>query len=92
MASLSSYHFEVEVMPDGKWRTIDPDYVLFDDHIQAGLHACATCKCSYCREPSVFNMVKLRHATDGRECGVQMCRTCILLEREKFIMQKLYNK
>ena len=83
-----SYHCEVEIMPNGKWRRIDPDYVIFNEHIKVGLHDCETCKCTYCGDPSVFNLLVAKHQTDGRECGLQMCRNCLKIEHAKINSSK----
>ena len=73
----------IEILPNGKWRNTTPDYTVFNDHIQAGLHDCPTCKCSFCGEPSVFTMLCAVHKTDGRSCGLLYCKDCLQIEHNK---------
>ncbi len=75
--------YEVEVMPNGKWRNMKPDYVIFNDHIKEGLHQCPTCKCSFCNEPSILTTLCATHNTDGRKCGLMYCIDCSMLEYYK---------
>lgn len=75
--------YEVEVLPNGKWRNMNPDYVIFTDHITDGQHSCPSCKCSYCQEPSVFNIIHLTNTTDGRRAGFMYCLDCLRKEHEK---------
>ena len=78
MSSLTNY--EVQVLPNGKWRNKRPDYVVFNDHIKEGLHECPECKCSFCQEPSVVTLLKATHKTDGRSCGLMYCFDCCMIE------------
>jgi hypothetical protein len=75
--------YDIEILPDGRWRNKYPDYIIFNDHIKAGEHSCPSCKCSYCQAPSVFNMVHVTHKTDGRSAGFMYCMDCLVKEHEK---------
>ncbi len=80
---MSSY--EVEILPNGRWRNKNPDYVVFNDHIKEGEHSCSSCKCSYCQAPSVFNIIKVKNNTDGRYGGHMYCLDCLKKEYGKGI-------
>ena len=82
--------YEVEVMPNGKWRNMRPDYVIFNDHIKEGLHQCSTCKCSFCNEPSILTTLVATNNIDGRKCGLMYCVDCSMLEYYK-LKQKEKN-
>ena len=84
-AKMSSQitRYEVVVLPNGKWRNLFPDYVVFNDHIKEGLHQCPTCKCSFCQEPSVVTILMATHKTDGRSCGLMYCMDCSMIEYKK---------
>ena len=75
--------FSVEILPNGTWRNIDPDYVIFNDHIKEGEHSCSSCKCSYCQSPSVFNIIHVTNKTDGRRAGFMYCLDCLRKEHAK---------
>jgi hypothetical protein len=81
--SSKKTNYEVEILPNGKWRNIRPDYVLFNDHIKEGLHRCPTCNCSFCNEPSVVTTIVATHKTDGRSCGLMYCFECYFIEYNK---------
>jgi hypothetical protein len=81
--SANLTRFEVEVLPNGKWRNLQPDYIVFNDHIKEGLHSCPTCKCSFCNQPSIVTTLVATHKTDGRMCGLMYCFDCSLLEYNK---------
>jgi len=81
--SASIKNYDVEIMPNGKWRNLRPDYVLFNDHIKEGLHQCPTCKCSFCQEPSMVTLLKAKHNTNGSSCGLMYCGECCLIEYNK---------
>jgi hypothetical protein len=81
MSSLTNY--EVEVLPNGKWRNLKPDYVVFNDHIKEGLHECPECKCSFCQEPSVVTLLQATHNTNGTSCGLKYCFDCSMIEYKK---------
>lgn len=80
--------YEVEILPDGRWRNMKPDYVVFNDHIKEGEHSCSSCKCSFCQAPSVFNMIKIKHKTDDICAGYMYCLSCIRKEYEEALKNK----
>ncbi len=81
--SAQRTNYEVEIMPNGKWRNLRPDYVVFNDHIKEGLHQCPECKCSFCQEPSVVTIPTAIHKTDGRLCGLMYCWDCYMCTFQK---------
>jgi hypothetical protein len=81
--SSQKTNYEIQIMPNGKWRNLRPDYVVFNDHIKEGLHQCPECKCSFCQEPSVVTLLMATHKTDGRSCGLMYCVDCSLIEFNK---------
>ena len=81
--SAQRTNYEVQVLPNGKWRNLRPDYVVFNDHIKEGLHQCPECKCSFCQEPSVVTLLMATHKTDGRSCGLMYCIDFSLIELNK---------
>ena len=83
MSKITSY--EIQIMPNGKWRNMRPDYIVFNDHIKEGLHECPTCKCSFCQEPSTVALVNATHKTDGRSCGLMYCTDCFMMEHATFL-------
>ena len=81
--SSKKTNYEVEMLPNGKWRNIRPDYVVFNDHIKEGLHQCPECNCSFCQEPSVVTLLKATHNTNGSSCGLMYCLECFTIEYKK---------
>ena len=84
--------YDVEVLPDGRWRNKYPDYVIFNEHIKDGQHSCPSCKCSYCQAPSVFNVVHVKNKTDGRTAGFMYCLDCLIKEQEKTAKMEALKK
>jgi hypothetical protein len=75
--------YEIEILPNGKWRNMYPDYVVFSDHTTDGEHSCSDCKCSYCQDPSVFNIIHAINKNDGRRAGFMYCLDCLRKEHAK---------
>ena len=74
--------YEIEILPNGRWRNKYPDYVIFNNHIKEGEHSCHECKCSYCQAPSIFNIIHVTNKTDGRNAGFMYCLDCLKKERK----------
>jgi len=65
---------------DGRTINLNPDFIVFNEHVVKGDHSCDTCKCSFCGAPSIYNHRKMENKTTGKSAGHMYCENC--LERD----------
>ncbi len=73
----SSNMYTVEIRPGGKWIDMNPNYIIFKDHVTEGYHNCDSCRCSFCNEPSIANITKLKNGSTGEVAGHRYCLSCL---------------
>lgn len=85
--------YEIEITGNGVWRNLNPEYVVFDDHVKEGEHRCAECRCSFCGKPSVYNYQKVKDkVVPGKVGGHQYCKPCMIIDYNKFLKQNIWEK
>ena len=62
---------------DGRLIALNPDLIVFNEHIVQGEHSCDTCKCSFCGVPSLYNHRKMENQKTGKSAGHMYCEDCL---------------
>jgi hypothetical protein len=62
---------------DGRFITLNPELIVFNEHVVQGEHSCDTCKCSFCGVPSLYNHRKMENKKTGKSAGHMYCEVCL---------------